>query len=79
MISVDIATAFVIYLFLWFAALSFLWARELWRQKIYNWALSEGRVCICEHCRFAFLIKPGESVARCTKCNEVCTIRKRFR
>jgi hypothetical protein len=78
MISLDFSTGFVLYLFAWFAVLAFLWGRELWRDKIYDWALSEGRVCICDNCRFAFLIKPGESVARCAKCDEMCTIRKRY-
>jgi len=78
MISLDFASGFALYLFVWFVILTFLWGRELWRDKIHDWALSEGRVCICDNCRFAFLIKPGESVARCSKCNEMCTIRKRY-
>jgi len=78
MIALDFASGFVVYIFVWFAVLAFLWGRELWRDKVYDWALSEGRVCICDNCRFAFLIKPGESVARCAKCDEMCTIRKRY-
>ena len=78
MIELDFSTGFALYVIAWFILLAILWGRELWREKIYDWALSEGHVCICDNCRFAFLIKPGESVARCSKCNEMCTIRKRY-
>jgi hypothetical protein len=78
LIEIDVQTGFFIYLFIWFAMLAFLWGRELWRDKIYDWALSEGKVCICEECHFAFLIKPNESISRCPRCDEMCTIRKRY-
>ena len=78
MIELDYDSCFVLYLFAWFVTLGILWSRELWRQKVHDWALSEGCVCICDNCRFAFLLKPGETAARCSKCNEMCTVRKRY-
>jgi len=77
MIAVDAQMAFFLYLLAWFVFLAILWGRELWRDKIYDWALSEGKICICDECHYAFLIKPGESVTRCPRCDEMCTVRKR--
>lgn len=76
MIPLDFKGAFFIYLIAWLAILMALWIRELWRRKIRAWALSEGRLCICEDCLYAFLVKPGESVARCPRCQELCRVRK---
>ena len=77
MIVISIGTAFFLYVLFWFIVLLICWGRELWRDKVYNWALSEGNVCNCDRCHFAFIIRPGESAERCPKCNEVCKIRKR--
>ncbi len=79
MIDLEIKWAFIIYLFIWFFGLAFLWGREFWRSKIYDWALSEGSLCICDRCHYAFLVKPRESASRCPKCDEVCTVKKRKR
>jgi hypothetical protein len=78
MISLSVGGFFVVYIGAWLAVLGFLWARELWRERLSDWALSEGSVCVCDNCHFAFLIKPGESAARCLRCGEMCSIRKRF-
>ena len=78
MIATNVSGFFVVYIASWFVVLAVLWAREIWRERISDWALSEGSVCVCDHCHFAFLIKPGESAARCLRCREMCSIRKRF-
>jgi len=80
MIPISFQQLFVSYLLVWLAGLMVLWLRELWRRKAHDWALSEGRLCICEDCLFAFLVKPGETVARCPRCQELCRVRQpRFR
>lgn len=79
MIHLDYEYGFVVYLFTWFVFLVIVWIRELWRAKAHEWTLSEGRLCICDDCHFAFLIKPGETAARCPRCDEICVIRKKKR
>lgn len=78
MITIDYVTAFIIYLFAWLLTLAILWAREIWRLKNYDWTLSsKERLCHCDNCHFAFLIKHGENITRCPRCNEMCIMRKR--
>ena len=79
MIPMNCTGGFMIYLFLWFILLTVLWIRELWRRKVYDWALSEGSLCICEDCHFAFLIKPNETVSRCPRCSEICMVKRKKR
>ncbi len=75
-IEASVQTCFTVYLFAWMIFLVALWLRELWRSNVYDWALSEGNLCICGKCHFAFLAKPGEKITRCPKCNEVSRVRK---
>ena len=79
MIPITYEYAFSLYVAVWFVLLIILWTRELWRKKIYDWALSEGRLCVCDDCHFAFLVKPGITVSRCPKCEEMCIIRNKGR
>ena len=79
MFEINVPNLFFLYLMTWMLFLVVLWARELWRLKAYSWALSEGSLCICEKCHYAFMVKPGENVARCGRCNEICVIRKKKR
>lgn len=76
MIPIDFEVAFFIYLVLWLLYLGILWARESWRTNINDWSLSEGKLCVCEDCHFAFLIRPGENAARCPRCNNLCHLKK---
>ena len=76
MIPTDYASAFMVYLTAWLIFLAIMWARELWRTNINAWSLSEGRLCICEDCHYAFLLKPRESAARCPRCHELCYVTK---
>jgi len=76
MIPLNFEFGFFIYLLIWFVYLTVLWARESWRTTINDWSLSEGKLCICEDCHFAFLVKAGESMARCPRCNNLCHLKK---
>lgn len=76
MIPINYELGFFIFLSAWLLYLTILWARESWRTEINEWSLSEGKLCICEDCLFAFLVKPLEKTARCPKCNNLCYLRK---
>ncbi len=75
MIPVSYEIIFFIYVLLWFVYLTILWARETWRTGIRDWSLSEGKLCLCNECRYAFLVKPRENTALCPKCNNMCIIK----
>jgi hypothetical protein len=77
MIKISQENIFVFYIFASIFAMGILWIRELMRKKNYEWATSEGAVCICDKCHFAFLVKPGESLAECPRCEDICVIKKR--
>lgn len=77
MIAINYASGFTVYLCAWMLFLAILWTRELWRRNVYDWSVSEGSLCICEHCRYAFLVKSGETFSRCPKCNGMCRVRRK--
>ncbi len=78
MITVDFSDALFVYLFIWILTIGILWARELWRLKAYDWSLSsKDKLCFCDHCHYAFLVKNNENITRCPRCNEMCILRKR--
>lgn len=79
MIPISCTGGFLIYLFIWIIVVFILWCRELWRRKVYDWALSEGSLCICDDCHYAFLVKPNETVSRCPRCNEICSVKRKKR
>lgn len=76
MFHVSFATAFFIYLLIWIIYLTILWARETWRTDIRDWSLSQGKLCICDECRYAFLVKPRETTAICQRCGQLTIIKK---
>jgi hypothetical protein len=76
MIEVDLQTGFIIYIFAWFITLGILWAREIWRFKAFDWALTKDRLCKCDACHYSFLIKDRSNISRCPRCNEMCILRK---
>lgn len=63
-------------LFLCLGLLAFLWFRELRRQRIYDWDLTQERPCTCHACQYTFMMKNNETIARCPRCNAICTLRK---
>ena len=76
MFPTDYQNGFFIYVAAWLVFLTILWYREQWRTKINAWSLSEGKLCVCGECHFAFLLKPRELAARCPRCNGLCYITK---
>ena len=77
MIHIDYINGFIIYIFAWLITLTILWAREIWRQKAYDWARDKDKLCFCDSCHFAFLTKHNENVTRCPRCNGMVFVGKR--
>lgn len=76
MFHVSFATGFFVYLFIWIIYLTILWIRETWRTDIREWSLSQGKLCICDDCKYAFLVKPRETTAICPKCGQLTIVKK---
>lgn len=79
MIPMEFQYGFYLYIAIWLLTIIILWAREMWREKAYDWELSQDRLCVCDGCHYAFLIKHNENITRCPRCNEMCILRKRQR
>jgi uncharacterized paraquat-inducible protein A len=77
MIGIDLSDGFIIYLLAWLFTLAFLWVRELWRLKSYDWSVTQGQLFTCDNCHYAFLTKSRNNVSRCPRCNAMCIIRKK--
>lgn len=67
---------FSLCLFVFLVLLSILWYRELRRQRIYDWNLTQDRPCTCHECQLTFMMKNNETISRCPRCNAICTLRK---
>ena len=77
MIPISMHTGLVVYLMIWLITLTILWAREIWRNQKHDWSLVEDKLCVCDSCHLAFLVKPNINISRCPRCNEMCIIRTR--
>ena len=82
MIPLEPEHFFSVYVTFWFFLLGFLWFCEIRRQRrvTADWSAEKQRLYLCGRCRLSFLAKPGQSVMRCPRCNEMCFLprRKRF-
>ncbi|HJO93281.1 MAG: hypothetical protein GY756_27985 [bacterium] len=76
MIPLSYGNGFFIYLLIWIVYLTILWIRESWRTNINDWSLSDGKLCVCEDCSYAFIVKPRELSAKCPRCDNLCYIKK---
>ncbi len=76
MIPVTFQYAFFIYLLAWIIYLIILWGRESLRTNINEWSLSDGKLCVCDKCGFAFISNPRLASSECPKCKNICLIKK---
>ncbi len=67
---------FAAYISFSFVGIFLLWIRELMRRKAYEWKISEASLCICGKCHYGFLVKAGEKLAHCPRCNDLCVVKK---
>jgi len=77
MIPLAMEYFFTVYVLAWFFTIGVLWAREHWRSRRNSWDISKDKLCFCDNCHFAFLVKPDENISRCPRCNGICILRKR--
>lgn len=76
MIRITVQDFFIIYLSVFFVVIFILWIRELARVKAYEWNISEPSLCFCGKCHYGFLVKAGEKLAYCPRCNDLCVVKK---
>lgn len=79
MISLSPEHFFTVYFLFWFVFLAILWFHEsMLRRKVsQDWSAEKNRLYLCGKCHLSFLAKPGQSVTRCPRCNEMCFLPRR--
>ena len=77
MIAINFSTALLIYMLVWLLTIAILWIREVWRNKVNDWKISNSRLFRCDHCQYAFLTKENTNITRCPRCNGMCILRKK--
>ena len=75
MFSIGYRTGFELYLAFMLVAFAAAAAYEFWRAQVHSWGLSEERLCRCSDCKLTFVVRRRENVARCPRCQKLCTVR----
>ena len=77
MIVIDLQTGFEIYIGLMVAGFVAIALYESWRSRMHEWNVSEEQLCRCTDCNYTFVVRRKETVARCPRCDILCTVRAR--
>ncbi|HRR28688.1 MAG TPA: hypothetical protein P5270_04935 [Victivallales bacterium] len=77
MIQISAQDFFILYIVFCLLSILLLWIRELIRLKSYQWYISSPSICICSKCHRGFLVKAGEKLANCPRCNDICVIKRK--
>jgi hypothetical protein len=75
MMALTYEEGLLVYFLVWLCVLAFLWGREIWRIQKYDWSQHADRLCVCEGCQLAFMIRPDVNITRCPRCNQMCILR----
>ena len=70
MIGIGIDQFFILFNILMMSILAGFWLRQLLRENVYDWNISQELLCWCKNCNLTFVVKRIESVARCPKCDD---------
>jgi hypothetical protein len=77
MIAITYEQGLLVYFLLWLSVLIVLWGREIWRIQKHDWSQHVDRLCVCDGCHLAFMIKSDVNITRCPRCNQMCILRIR--
>ncbi len=77
MINLTYSAAIFFYVLITLVTVAILWARELWRNRAYNWEGDSRRMVSCPNCHITFTMPDNANVTRCPHCNSICFYRKR--
>ena len=75
MIGIGFDHFFILYITLGIFILTIFWTRQIFREKVYEWNISQEFLGRCNNCNVTFLAHRNESIARCPACNEMMKIR----
>lgn len=76
MIKVNFSEFFLLFICTVILYISWLWLREIFRQKRNEWQLSNHSLFHCNNCHHHFVPRTPVSLCRCPRCNTVCIRRK---
>ena len=77
MFTINMETGFIVYLLIMLGGLLGLGIYETWRTRTQQFGISEGQLSHCSRCRLTFILKRNEKVARCPRCNALCSRARR--
>ena len=75
MIGIGFDHFFLIYISLFVCLLVVFWTRQIFREKVYEWNISQEFLWRCNKCNITFLAHRNESVTRCPGCSEMIKIK----
>ena len=75
MIGIGFDHLFVIHNLIFIFLLIVFWTRQIFREKVYEWNISQEFLCRCNHCSLTFMAHRSESVVRCPGCHEMHKIK----
>lgn len=70
MIGIGFDHFFILYNLILIFLLVVFWTRQIFREKVYEWNISQELLCRCTNCSLTFLAQRSENVARCPACHE---------
>jgi len=74
MLNLNFSTALLLYLGIMVVLLVTACVIEELRDQTQNWKLSEDQLCNCSGCRLTFVVRRKETVARCPRCHNLCSM-----
>ena len=75
MIGIGFDHFFIINISLMMIVLVMFWTRQIFREKVYEWNISQEFLTLCHNCSITFLTHRNESIARCPGCNEMIKLK----
>ena len=75
MIGIGFDHFFILYSVLLVFLLVVFWTRQIFREKVYEWNISQEFLTRCNKCNITFLAHRNDSAARCPACGEIIKIR----
>ena len=75
MIGIGFDYLFVIHNVILVFLLIVFWTRQIFREKVYEWNISQELLCRCHHCSVTFIAHRSESSVLCPGCQETHKIK----
>ena len=75
MIGIGFDHFFIIYSLVLIFLLVIFWTRQIFREKVYEWNISQEILCRCNTCNLMFIAHRSDSFSRCPSCQEIIKVK----